>query len=231
MSKVVPLTYKRPRVKPSAPRTLFDTAKSNNVVSMHPAKFESTIDVIGELEHDQLPYRGKDNFAIQSLPGYVHTSLDRVRSRVISTHKPGLNPTICCCLYHGLTTLQGNEDIQSLLNLKYTLDNTDNVDASDVEEISGWFRHFSIGIPDTALSGSRRRNITIPDHTKANLMELSSELGMSAAALSILAMMIVLEHQEPVLRDHQRMMSGVLDTWQKRIFRRRMVAEVLLKTL
>lgn len=216
-SKVLPMP-----VRSSVPPT---------AVSMKPSSYSPPFDVVQELSANRDTYVGDQQATIYQFPSYLRTCLDRVRARVDAASKPGLSIALSCCTSAGLQVLVKSPVIKSLLALKEEFDLCDEVDAWTSEELANLFRSFSLSIPDSTLSDSRKQNLSIPDHLRSSLGSLSSDLGMSFSALVILCIMIALADQSAVLEERQRELVAGVELFLRRAQVRLRILQVLVDEL
>jgi predicted transcriptional regulator len=219
MSKVVqmPLGPRSPTRKPKPPRAALPP-------------LSSAVDVVAELETNRDEYIGKEWFTLCSFPSYLHTSLDRVRKRVKVGPRPGVSPTVACCVHHGVGALQGHEEVQGLLALKDKIDTIEGVNAHAVDTAAAWFRAFPVGV-NASLSGARRQNIALPDEVKSALNELAGDIGLTSTALATLAITATLTSQPAVLDEHRRLMERTISAFLELALLRRRGGEGMLSAL
>lgn len=123
-------------------------------------------DITEELASNRETYAGTEPVTIYTFPTYLRTCLDRVRSRVVSTSKPGLSPTITACLSSGISILGAQTEIRELLSLKERFDLIDNADAWLVDDLAAVFNFFPLSTSDRSMAGSGRQNVQLTSGVK-----------------------------------------------------------------
>lgn len=208
-----------------------DITRSAPVASTNPRHFTPAFDVVHELAENKHDYVGDNWIALLSFPGFIRTCLDRIR--VLVEPRPGLSPTICCCIQGGIQVVSAHEDVLALLALKRSIDSisNDKAEAEDVDEICGWFRKFQLGVGDQAMTGGARQNVQVTMGVKGKLFEMAGELGVSNSALALVLMMVTLSTQEDMLHQHRDYLNATVTKFYRRVRTRRRVAEALLETL
>lgn len=203
--------------------------------SLRGIRTKANFDAARELADNLTHYSGTEWVSLTVVPQFIRTCLDRIRSRVCELSstgvgRPGISPTVACCMVYGLQLLAANPEVRSLLEMKAALDalNSSDLDAADVDELAGWFRNFPLSVPDDRMIGVRRLNVTLPTTTKQLLYDLSSDLGASSSVLGVLALGIGIQTQPSMLDGHRDSLDAMVDTFYRRVGRRRRVAESLL---
>lgn len=207
-------------------------AAPRRAVPFHSAKLVPAFDVIAELSTNRDAYTGGEAFALCQFPATLRTCADRLRQAVPASKKPGLSPTIACCISNGVMVIASHEDIRSLLSVKSRLDSvSDAADAGLVEEIGTWFTRFPLGVDNSSLSSVYRQNISLPEDVKSPACDLSSELGVSASALCTMAVMVTLATQPAMLPTHHERLNRTVDAFFRRVRIRSKAAVVLLEVV
>lgn len=206
----------------SPPRPLTTTVASL-------AALAASIDVAEELAEDKDAYTGEEWFTITSLPSYLRPNLDRIRRRV--DPRPGMGPTVACCLEHGLKSITSRDEIQGLLKLKETMDRTTWDSASFAHQIDEWYRSFLTGVDVGSGTKAGRQNIAIPKHTKIALSEAASDLGMAATQLAVLSITSTMSYQPDVIPTDADTMARTVAGFLRKVEVRRRMGEAMLTAL
>lgn len=217
--------------KPSAKSHIQSHNRVGGVAPLNPLTFVPPFDVLTELADNKDQYSGDEQQTIYNFPDYLRTALDRVRARVVTTSKPGLSPTITCCMSYGLEALSACEDVKTLLALRDRCDLTDNPDSWLVEEVAAIFRFFPLTLPDYSLSLSHKQNVALTESVKKDTAKISSDLGTSFSAIAILSVMITLVDQPCVMKERRENIQRIIDGFLRRAKIRRGVMEALLDTV
>lgn len=211
----------------SSPLPSSAPSPSRSIASLY--QLFPAVDVLSELETDRSRYIGREWLTLLHWPGYLATSLDRVRAQA-SLPTPGISPTLACCIEHGMSALERHAEIRGLLDLKHTIDNLEGMNASAVDVAAAWYRSFPVGV-DVTLSGTRKQNLTVPEPLKIRVHDLASDLGLSLSALSVLAATTTLSKQPSVLPEHADMMIAAVKQFLKLALLRRKGGQGMIEAL
>jgi hypothetical protein len=208
------------------------SSPAKRAVSFHLTDLTPSFDVLSELAQNRDLYSGGDWSALCAFPSALRAAVDRLRARVSGSSKPGISTVLSCCIANGVQTIADHPDVQLLIETKGELDMADNTaNATMVEEISGWFTSFPLGVGNPSLGSVRRLNLTIPDEVRKQAHELAGNIGASFSSLCTLAVVVTLATQQAMIVSHGKDMARMVDTFFTRVKVRRVVAEALLEML
>lgn len=230
-SRVVQMPLGKDRKKSQSESSRADRYHKPSLASLNPDTFVPPFDVLNELAHNKEQYVGDQYQTIYGYPSYLGTSLDRIRARVITTNKPGMLPTITCCLSYGLETLGSHPDVVSLIMLKERFDLLENVDSDLNDEVATVLRSFPLAIPDLAFSRCTKQNVALTETLKKEVYRIAGELGVSFSVVVILSLMVTLADQPSVLKDRRDMINQCLERFLIRVKIRAKLIEALLGVL
>lgn len=198
------------------------------------SNFRPSFDVVAELSTNRDRYMTPQGtpsspVTIYGFPQYLLTLLLRVRSAVEEGSRPGLSPTICCCLEHALDVLRSHPEVQELLVLRERHIRTPTTRMIyEYEQISAILRDFDISVPDRAGMRPIRQNLTLTEGVKKELSVLAGELGVSLSSLCIIGVVITLSQQPEVFESRRAEMREDVETFFERVAaRKRMYEDVL----
>lgn len=190
-------------------------------------------DLISELHERLGDYVGEEPITIYNVASYIRSSIDRLRimSQAASSHRPSLHSTVCACIAYGASILADNCDLRDLISLREQLDMSNQVGVMQLEELGEWFRSFG-ALPVVADSGgtARRLNIRITKPVRNTVSSIAGESGCSVSTVAMLAMLIALREQEPIMEDCRKRMAVTIDTFYQRVSLRLKVARVLVNS-
>lgn len=222
-----PLTIAKPVASPSSAVSPI----SPRIASLDPKFFSSDFDLVAELVGNRDEYRGDEAITVYGYPRHIAMSVDRVRARVNhsgETGKPGMNPTIACCVGYGVGVLSSNESVRAIIRYRERMELAEGVSALELAELSTWFQSFIEPVSDGLGGGLKRINVMLPVTIKSAVTALASELGASASVMIVLCLMVALADQPTTLAEHQEQLTRSLETFYLRADIRRDVAESLL---
>jgi len=183
-------------------------------------------DLIHNLMHNKEDYLGSEWLSLYQLPQYLLTILQRFTHPL--SPKPGLNPTISCCIAHGLSIIDNHREIQSLLLVRDQLNSLSTVSASLADMASAWFRSFPLSVPDLPMTGFKRHNLCLPSYLKLSLNQTAGDLGLSLSTLAVLAAQLPLINQPTVLPEHSKSLLDSANGFLKQVRIRRLFGQFLV---
>jgi hypothetical protein len=191
-------------------------------------------DAVSELTHNREAYSTPHGTStkpstIYGFPPFLYTVMDRIRAKVEDGPRPGLNPTICCCITYALRVLASNPEVQAVLSLHDQFRNAPVTTlCREHEELAGMLRSFDISIPDLAGMKPRRQNVTLPEPIKNALSGLAGELGTSFSSLCIISIVIALHAQPQTFPQRRAEMKRIVEEFFERVATRRGMYQDLL---
>lgn len=202
---------------------------NGRIAATDPREFALPFDLISELTTRREEYKGTEMFTLCFIPSYLRTCLDRVRARVVSADRIGLSVTAAACIDYGLTQVEKHPDIVRILEIRTKLHMLERVDAENLQEVLDWLQAFPISVPNSGGAAAvKRMNISLSEHLRMRLSELSGDLGTSKSALATLAIMHTLSEQPCILPEHEASLRDGVDGFVRRVKIRAGIAEVLV---
>lgn len=170
------------------------------------------IDIIEELGANYSLYcvpkaPGVDWVNITSLPGFMRTTLDKLKAKVRLARIPGIHPTLCCCMCHGLPIIQSNKHVKELLRVKQSFEKMEQEGTPREEFISQYFR----SPLDVGIESGKRQNVAVPEELKKSIAGLAMNTGISESSLGVLFAMAILAKQPEVPANYQERFSDKVE--------------------
>lgn len=219
--KMHPDSFRRPKMDPEADHWYDDPSsvfQGRRELAKQPTSLPAPpiVSILDELTYRRADYEAstgdREWLSIVSLPGVVYTAVDKLRARVRGP-KPGVIPTLNCCISHGVNTLRQNAHLRSLISLKLHFDQTDHENADAEEVVAEFFRNFKM----TNIPGvTRRQNIALPSSIRNALGTFADDLGMTESYLAVIASMYTLSGQPTVHPATRRHMLNVVGEFLRR---------------
>ncbi len=195
----------------------------------------SPFSLVAELIGNRDRYNCSEWIAIQSLPSHLTMHIEQVRTAVGRQDpgpRPGANAVIAAAIHRGVDILTHHEDVIGTLEIREQLTAPGfRMDREWGRELYAFIKNFPLSSPDAAGSGTKRVNLTVPNWVKVELTEVAGELGVSASALIVQCLAMVLQHESCVMREDRNELAGGVERFFKRIEIRRAVAEEWLKRI
>jgi hypothetical protein len=179
-------------------------------------KFDVTIELKDNKDKYSVPKGVGEgtNVSVRFFPHFCKTSVDRLRARVDSDHKPGSHPTISACVAFGLEVIREYDGIQTLLRYKEKFDLIESDVSGDAQAIvADWFKGFKTEIP---FAGSRQ-NVNLPTWIHSSLFALASDIGISVQSMMVLTMMMTLVIQPATNHDDKKEMEQYIEKFFRRV--------------
>jgi hypothetical protein len=164
---------------------------------------------------------------ITALPSFLRTTLDKLKAKVDLPREPGIQPTLCCCISHGLPILQAHEQVVALHDVKRRFNEMEQAGTPSEEFIAQYFRAiFDVGIPK-----GKRQNVAVPDDLKRQIQGLAFNLGTTESSLAVLSAYAVLSTQSEVPTNYQGHMSDKVEEFFQLVGMKVVGAEALVSSL
>jgi hypothetical protein len=196
-----------------------------------PGLYEDKVDIIEELGNNFATYKvpskkGADWVDIICLPNYVKTTLEFMKRRVDLPREPGLDPILCCCIWHGLPLIQANETVRALRDLRNSFHDLEQQGNPRFEFVAEYFRQ-NVRVE---ISGSKK-NIPVPEELKKRIQGTAIDLGVAESTIAILSAMAILSTQESVPLSYREEMSKKVSDFQEVLSMKLEAAQILLARL
>jgi len=219
----------------TAPTTPPATAHTSRLAtSLLPEALSGEFDVVNELcTKARGAYGGNANISLYGVPSYVLTSLERMQVQIGGKPAIGLSPVIGCCLWWGVRQIQFHNEVRQLSDVRKLIKSvSDEVDADAADTFNSILRDFRVALP-TMSTGTpiKRQNIKISSGLNDSIEDLSKVLGVSISVISVMAMVVTLSIQVGVLSEHKARMVGSVESFIKRVYWQRKLAERMLELL
>ena len=172
----------------------------------------SVVDIVDELGLNYRQYYvenepGANWLNITSLPGFMRTTLDKLKAKVSRSRTPGIHPTLCCCIYYGLPIIQSNRHVKELLAEKRRFEEMEQEGSPREEFVSQYFR----SPLDVGIESGKRQNVAVPEELKKNIAGLAINTGVTESSLGILSTMAILAGQHEVAPNYQKQFSDKVE--------------------
>jgi hypothetical protein len=188
-------------------------SKEEGTLQLYVGKFRfddlgGPVNIIEELESNFSQYYiekrpGADWINITSLPGFMRTTLDKLKAKVPRIRTPGIHPTLCCCMFHGLPIVEANEHVKELVAMKRHFDEMEQEGSPREEFVSQYFR----SPLDVGIESGKRQNVAVPEELKKRIAGLSINIGVTESSLAMLSTMAILATQPEVAANYQKQFS------------------------
>lgn len=228
---------------PSSPSlSRFKSAASNN-----PDTFSSTFDLLDELSRNREQYTCDEiQLTAYRFPVSLLMVIDQTRDQIpisitnksedYNLSRPGRNPTINCCLQHGVNLIRAHEDIKSIIRLRGRFiaiirpENYQQRDADLAQAIFDAFEKFPLTVHDSSMSETRKQGLHLGKKLKDSIFGVRSELGVSLDAIVILCIQLSLSDAEWILPEcRDRMRKSTEEFFRKVRVRIRMFEALLVE--
>lgn len=201
--------------------------------SLDPSTYGPEHDVVHELTYNRDAYTGREWISIYGFPTHMLASINALREQVTEPSRPGLSPTIACCLARGIALISSDESVVGTLDTRRRLiafRNTDGLSQpvrDELDELTDFFGTFPLTVPLSSTRGERRQNVSAPDHLQSALSDLASDLGTSVSSLAVLCVALALSEQSPMIATDR--IDEYIET-QSRFFRRAQMRLRIVRT-
>lgn len=190
------------------------------------------VSIISELEENYSLYYiekrpGVDWINLTSLPGFMRTTLDKLKAKVHLPRIPGLHPTLCCCMCHGLPIIRANRHIKALLAAKQRFEEMEQQGSPREEFISQYFR----SPLDVGIESGKRQNVAVPEELKKSIAGLAIDTGIPESALGVLSAMAILARQSGVPENYRERFSTKVEQLYSLVEMKVIGAEAMIDAL
>jgi len=200
------------------------------LVPIGPGALSNVFDVLVELQpSNRERYANPERtsyITIYAMPISVALTLERLRERVTSTSKPGLEVSLACCAANGIVALEKDANLQELSLQRRRIFQIENPDAAFLEEARNWCDKCDIRLPE---SDKAKLNVYMPDWLKMSVHGLAKQIGVAGWPLLILAVMTTLVTQRKTLDEHREIMRKSLNKFHRRMELRREIGKALIQ--
>lgn len=154
---------------------------------------------------------GKEKISLYGFPAYVSVNIRRVLARG-KRGRVDWSVALSCLLWRGITRYSQMPAVRALGEGLQDLDTDDGLPAIAAEQVELWRRGFKFAISDPThtMGMEARRSWRCPEHVYVELVELSTRIGIGRSQMGTVCVMVALEDQDGVLREHGEFMRGVV---------------------
>lgn len=171
----------------SMPQPASPPSSSSRAINLDPSSSVNILDLPYELTSNPDNYRGEEWFTIFSMPGYIRTSLDRLRASLPPRSKPGVGVIASCCIQSGLNAFKARSEVGRFSALRSRVDMVNRYSNQFLVDLTIRFMDsFSVDPFPVDLSGKTQFNFQMPEEIRISLGNMAKSLGVTSSVLAAL---------------------------------------------